>query len=111
MKGVHNPFALWRLSVAGAVLFAEAWTVVTLRTMAMSGMRPMSPSEPILMMLEKPPAFLASGLAAYRSAVLGRGTEAIIASSLRPLHKKARANRRRLTTSSPKGRVVSRKRR
>ncbi|MEM1430079.1 MAG: antifreeze protein [Pseudomonadota bacterium] len=100
MKPLGDPFSIWRLSLEGAFLFAEAWSVITLRTMSMSGMRPMSPEEPLRMMIEKPPAFLASGVAAYVSAASGRSAEDILTSSLRPLRREARANRSRLSGAS-----------
>jgi len=102
VSGLGGAVALWRLSLETAFLINEAWSVITLRTMSLSGLRPMSPAEPLRMMLEKPPAFLASGMEAYRSAASGGGAEEILASSLRPLRQEARANHDRLTGSLPR---------
>ena len=96
-RGVPSPLSLWTLSLEASFLYVEALSIITMRTLSMSGLRPMAPTEPVRMILEKPPAFYASGLAAWTAMLGGKSPEAIVASSLKPLRRKTRANHRRLS--------------
>ncbi|MEM6738756.1 MAG: antifreeze protein [Pseudomonadota bacterium] len=90
------PLSLWQSSLEVAFLSVEALSVFGLRMMLLSGARPMANSEPVRMVMEKPPAFLASGVEAWSAAASGKSADQIMTASLRPLRAKTRANADRL---------------
>ncbi len=92
------PISMWASSLEGAFLSAEVMSVMTLRTLSMSGLRPMAPSEPLRMFVEKPPAFAASGVAAWQAAVSGHRMDQVYAVFMRQLRQEVRANTDRLLT-------------
>lgn len=94
------PISMWAASLEGAFLSAEVLSVVMLRTLSMSGLRPMEPAEPLRMFLEKPPAFAASGVAAWQAATSGLRADQICAVYMRHLRQEVRSNSDRLLLSA-----------
>lgn len=95
--------AWWRQSLALTTLMAETQTVVALRLMGLAGVWPVPRNETRRMIREKPPAFTESLVAANRALWLGLGPEAVLTAWTRPLTRKARANRKRLSRGSSPG--------
>jgi hypothetical protein len=89
--------AFWATQLEAAFLAAEAGSVLTLRMMSFSGLRPMVPGEHLRMVVEKPPAFLAAALAAWIATVSGRRADEVLAAAIRPLRAEASANVLRLS--------------
>jgi hypothetical protein len=89
--------SLWTTQLEVAFLAAEAGSVLTLRMMSFSGLRPMVPGEHLRMVAEKPPAFLAAALAAWIATVSGQRADQVLAAGIRPLRAEASANVLRLS--------------
>ena len=89
--------SLWATQLEAAFLAAEAGSVLTLRMMSFSGLRPMVPGEHLRMVAEKPPAFLAAALAAWIATVSGQRADQVLAAAIRPLRAEASANVLRLS--------------
>ncbi|MEM9247318.1 MAG: antibiotic ABC transporter [Pseudomonadota bacterium] len=90
------PIALWTASLEGAFLSVEAWSVIVLRSLSMSGLRPMAPAEPFRMVVEKPSAFVASHAAAWKAAADGHRADQVASIYIRRLRQEVRANTDRL---------------
>ena len=91
------PISVYATTLEAAFLMHEAVSVLSLRTAALSGFRPLAPDEALRMVTEKPPAFAASAAAAFEAALRGRRAEEVLAAALRPLRAEARANVARLS--------------
>lgn len=89
--------SLWATQLEAAFLAAEAGSVLTLRMMSFSGLRPLEPGEHVRMVAEKPPAFLAAALAAWIATVSGQRADQVLAAAIRPLRAEASANVLRLS--------------
>lgn len=94
---MDQAFSMWRQSVAMTTLMWEAQTVIAIRMMGMAGLWPVPRGENHRMVREKAPAFAESWMAASRAFWSGSGPDAALTAWHRPLTRKARANRRRLT--------------
>ena len=94
---MQNSWALWRQSMAMATLMAEANTVMTLRVLGMMGLWNVPRGENNRMVAEKPPAFTESWVGMSRAFWTGKSAETVFNAWARPLTRKARANRKRLS--------------
>lgn len=90
----------WRQSLALTTLMVEAQTVIALRMMGLAGVWPVPRNETQRMIREKPPVFAESLVAANRALWLGQGPEAALTAWTRPLARKTRSNRKRLSHRS-----------
>ncbi|MCB1335837.1 MAG: antifreeze protein [Roseivivax sp.] len=88
---------VWQQATHLTVLMAEAQTVIALRTMGMAGLWPMPQGETARMVNEKPPAFVESWVAAGFAMLTMQSPGAVLQAWTRPLTRKARSNRRRLS--------------
>lgn len=91
-----SPLSLLNLNLGLATLLLEAQTVVALRLLGLSGAIPSHPGELHRMISEKPAAYTEAWLRAAEAVVAGESADMIIKAATRPLHRKVRANKRRL---------------
>ena len=96
-----NPTSLFfdsmRLGWATARLAAEAQAVMALRLTGMAGFWVLPPGEQARMMSEKPAAFADAFMKGAAAMAKGANSAVAVGASLKPLQRKASANRRRLT--------------
>lgn len=81
---------------AGVALALDSQSVATMRLMGLAGLRPSAPDEALRMVIEKPAAFFASGLAWQRAVWSGGDLPSQALAASKPLARKAKANNRRL---------------
>ncbi len=94
------PLSLYATALEAGFLMQEAAMVFSLRTAALSGLRPLASDEALRMLTEKPPAFAAANAAAWMAIATGRRADEVIAAALRPLRTETRANVARLRRSA-----------
>ena len=87
-----------RLGWAMTRLGLEAQEVVALRITGLAGLWAMPPDEATRMVAEKAPAFLDAWSRGAEALTNGASSSAALDASLRPLHRQARANKRRLSS-------------
>ena len=92
-----NPLTMMQLSTDMARLMMETQTVMTLRIMGMAGALPQSRGENERMVNEKGPAMVKAYQAATVAALAGKRPDQILTAAMKPVSRKVRANRRRLT--------------
>lgn len=98
---IFTPLEAMRLSMQFGMMLAEAQWVIALRLWGIAGIWNVAGSEKFRMLAEKPPAMLASAVAAQK-ALAGGGTAAGAAlAALQPIRRKTGANARRLTRRGP----------
>lgn len=85
-----------------ASMVSEAQMVIALRVLGMLGAWNVAPSENDRMVREKQAAFAKSGSAAFAAAMAGKRPDQIMASAVRPLRSRTRANARRLSKRGPR---------
>lgn len=78
-------------------LFWDAQLVIALRLARITALSPVAQREMLRMSLEKGPAFWAAGVSAQTALLAGKPPATVARAALRPVARKARANRRRLT--------------
>lgn len=83
-----------KLMLATQKMFWDAQIVMTLR---LTQMATLGPSEMTRMVAEKGPAFARASLAAQEAMLKGKPPAKIARAALRPVARKAKANRKRLT--------------
>jgi glucose dehydrogenase len=88
-------FDFWRLAFA-------AQSVMAMRMLGMAGAWNVAPSETRRMAAEKPPAFLAAGMAAASAAMQGDRPDQIARAAMRPLRRRTVSNANRLARRGPK---------
>jgi len=81
---------MWRLGI-------ETHSVVTLRMLGMAGVWNTPFDESWRMVAEKPEAFIEAGRDGMIAAMSGAGPDKVLEASIRPLSRKTRANRKRLS--------------
>ena len=95
-----DPFAayrLWSQGMATGLMLWEVNAVMALRLTGFAGWHRLPAGEAFRMVAEKPPAF-AEAIAGWQKAALGGGDLGAQGEAFaRPLTRKARANRKRLT--------------
>lgn len=93
------PLQMAEVMLRGAQLMAESQVVMTLRVMGMMGAWPIRPDEMTRMVSEKGPAFVRAATKAHRAAIGGAQPHSVMLAAMKPLTRKARGNRKRLTRS------------
>lgn len=93
----QTPLGLWLAGIGTAQMLVEAQTTVALRLLGMAGLWPVSRSEGVRMLREKPGAFVEAAGAATLAAMTGKRPDQVMAAALKPIRKKTRANSRRLS--------------
>ena len=100
-----NPFsvsmALFQVGVASAQMLVEAQAVITMRLWGMAGLWSVTPAENMRMLTEKPVALSRAGSAAAQAAMRGATPDKVAEAWIRPITRRARANRRRLAKRGP----------
>lgn len=92
---------MWRLGAEMTRLGMEANAVIWMRMMGMAGLWNVSALEDGRMLAEKPEAFRDAGMRAGRAAMGGNAPDRIVSAAIKPLARKAAANRRRLAKRGP----------
>ena len=92
-----NIFETMRLGWAMAQLGAEVQSVMTLRLMGLAGCWALPPGEAGRMVSEKSPAWNDAWMKAAQATANGATSVAVVDAALKPLHRKAKANRKRLS--------------
>ena len=96
-----SPPALPATAVAAAFeaayLCQETISVISLRGAALARLGAFPTEEAVRMVLEKPPAFMAAGIAAWSAAFQGSRGDEVLSAAIRSLRIEARANAARLT--------------
>lgn len=88
--------SIYALQVQVAMIAIEAQTVVAYRCLGMAGLWPSDAKERRRMVMEKPPAFAASGWAATQAMMQGKSPDQVARAAIIPLRRKTRANAKRL---------------
>ncbi len=96
-KQKSDMFDAMRLGWAVARLGVEAQTVMAIRIAGLAGLMALPPGEAMRMVEEKAPAFTDAWLKGAVAMASGAGVPAAMGVALKPLHRKAQANRKRLT--------------
>jgi hypothetical protein len=86
-----------RLGWTIARLTLDAQEVVTMRLTGFAGLWPLPPGEAMRMVAEKGPAFADAWSSGAMALVRGKTSSAAMDATLNPLHRRARANRKRLS--------------
>ena len=97
MTDVFAPYRIWTQAMATGLLLWEVQTVMTLRLTGLAGWHRLPAGEAFRMVAEKPPAFAEAFAGWQKAALAGKDFGAQGAAFARPLSRKARANRTRLT--------------
>ncbi len=92
---------MWRVGSEMTRLGMEANAVIWMRMMGMAGLWNVSASEDERMLAEKPEAFRDAGMRAGLAAMGGAAPDKIVSAAIKPLTRKAAANRRRLAKRGP----------
>lgn len=92
-----TPAQLTEFILRSAHLFAESQIVISLRLMGLAGVLPARPDELHRMVAEKGPAFLIAVSKAQTAALSGQSPHEITLAAMKPLTRKVRGNRRRLS--------------
>ena len=82
-------------------LWADASMVISMRMLGLAGFWTMRPAEALAMVVEKPIALNDAALAGARAAWHGQRPDQIASATLKPLARKTRSNRKRLTKAGP----------
>lgn len=93
--------AMFQVGLASAQTMIEAQSVITMRLWGMAGLWSVTPSEHLRMFTEKPVALSRAGSAAAQAAMRGARPDQVAAAWLRPISRRASANRRRLAKRGP----------
>ena len=91
------PYRLWSQGMATGLLIWEVQAVMALRLTGLAGWHRLPAGEAFRMVAEKPPAFAEAWLGWQKAALAGADLGAQGEAFARPLSRKARANRKRLT--------------
>lgn len=97
MNGFLAPYVFWAQGVRTGLMLWDVQMVIALRMTGLAGWHPLPAGEAARMMAEKPPAFAAALLGWQKAALSGGDWGAQGDAFARPLSRKARANRKRLT--------------
>lgn len=92
-----NPLTLMSLNVKLASLMLDTQAVMMLRIMGMAGALPQTRGENNRMVNEKGPAMVKAYAAATKTAMAGGRPDQILTAAMKPVSRKVRANRKRLT--------------
>jgi len=92
-----SPVHMAEIMIRASQLAIESQMVIAMRVMGMAGAWPLRPDEMQRMVLEKGPAFWKAATKAQDAAFSGAPPQTIALAALKPLTRKARSNRRRLT--------------
>lgn len=95
------PAELVKLSFEWTRLMWEAQAVIAMRMMAFGGMWGKSPGEEMRMVTEKQKAFWDSHVAMTAATMRGATPTDVLSAGIRPLHRKTKANVKRLTRKGP----------
>jgi hypothetical protein len=98
-KSKSDMFDTMRLGWSMARLGLEAQTVMAIRIAGLAGLMVLPPGEAMRMVQEKGPAFSDAWMKGAVALASGAGVPAAMGLALKPLHRKAQANRKRLTRS------------
>ena len=99
---LSTPLDIANVWMSYATLITEAHSVVAYRLMGMGGAWSVPRGENHAMLREKGPAFTEAMVASTLTAIKGGAPDKIMAAAIKPLSKKARANRKRLARRGPK---------
>ena len=86
-----------RLGWTVARLSLDSQEVVTMRLAGLAGLWPLPPGEAMRMVTEKGPAFADAWSSGATAWAMGESSTAAMDATLDPLHRRARANRQRLS--------------
>lgn len=86
-----------RLGWTVAQLSLDSQEVVTMRLAGLAGLWPLPPGEAMRMVAEKGPAFADAWSSGAMAWAMGETSSAAMDATLDPLHRRARANRQRLS--------------
>lgn len=92
-----SPSALWNLSLDVSLLGWHTQTVMTLRTLGMFGVWPVSDDENERMWTEKPAAFTDAYWSAVSAMARHASPDEVMRAAMKPVAKVASANAKRLT--------------
>ncbi len=98
---LSTPLDIANVWMSYATLITEAHSVVAYRLMGMGGAWSVPRGENHAMLREKGPAFTEAMVASTMTAIKGGAPDKIMAAAIKPLSKKARANRKRLGPTRP----------
>lgn len=96
-----TPFDIMTLQGKMSLLAAESCAVVWMRSMGMAGLWNTASDENIRMVTEKQQAMMQAGLEAWAAAMAGKPPHKVVKKSMKPVRRKVRANRKRLTRRGP----------
>lgn len=92
-----TPFEIMTLQGKMALLAAESWSVIWMRSMGMVGLWNTAPDENTRMVAEKQQALMKAGLEAWTATLAGKPPHKVVKTSMKPVRRRVRANRKRLT--------------
>ncbi|MFC3616193.1 antifreeze protein [Lutimaribacter marinistellae] len=97
-----DPVALFRAQLFVGLMAMEASAVIWMRVLGMGGLWAVPKSENSRMVAEKQLAFTLAGQKALTAMAHGKPADAVLMAAARPLRRKTRANRKRLTGLGPR---------
>ena len=97
-----DPVALYRAQLFFGLMAMEAGAVIWMRMLGMGGLWAVPRTENARMVAEKQLAFAAAGQKAFAAMATGKPADAVLMAAARPLRRKTRANRKRLTRLGPR---------